>query len=178
MYARCSPSAAFIQDFNTNFLHLSNSGTALSEFVRVSQNHGGESADSRIQIHPPKSRRVLNREMRYSRMLEVRVRVFQCTEKYVYNCDRTGSQKVQGSARAAPSGSPCTQFSMHRKYVYSSDRTDSQKVQGSARAARRAENSRLTEFMSVRNPVSRKNSVSSEKLPAEFSIEIPDCRGR
>ena len=64
------------------------------------------SADRRIQIHPPKSRRVLNREMRYSRTLEVRVRVFQCTEKYVYSSDRTGSQKVQGSARAAPSLNP------------------------------------------------------------------------
>ena len=33
----------FTQDFNTNFLRTSNSGTAKSELVNVSQNHGGES---------------------------------------------------------------------------------------------------------------------------------------
>ena len=33
----------FTQDFNTNFLRTSNSGTALSEFVRVSQSHEGGS---------------------------------------------------------------------------------------------------------------------------------------
>ena len=64
MYARCSPSAAFTQDFNTNFLRTSNSGTARSELVNVSQNHGGESRRQQDPNHPPKRRRVLNREIR------------------------------------------------------------------------------------------------------------------
>ena len=55
-----NPLNTFTQDFNTNFLRTSNSGTARSELVSVSQVN---SADRRIQIHPPKSRRVLNREM-------------------------------------------------------------------------------------------------------------------
>jgi len=37
------PPGTFTQDFNSNFLRTSNSGTARSELVNVSQNHGGES---------------------------------------------------------------------------------------------------------------------------------------
>ena len=37
-----NPLNTFTQDFNTNFLQTSNSGIAMSEFVRVSQNHEGE----------------------------------------------------------------------------------------------------------------------------------------
>ena len=54
----------FTQDFNTNFLRTSNSRTARSELVNVSQNYGGESRRQQDPNHPPKRRRVLNREMR------------------------------------------------------------------------------------------------------------------
>ena len=59
-----TPPDAFIQDFNTNFLRTSNSRTARSELVNVSQNHGGESRRQQDPNHPPKRRRVLNPEMR------------------------------------------------------------------------------------------------------------------
>ena len=39
-YALQSPSGTFTQDFNTNFLRTSNSGTASTELVKVSQNCG------------------------------------------------------------------------------------------------------------------------------------------
>ena len=39
-YALQSPSGTFTQDFNTNFLRTSNSGTGNTELVHVSQNSG------------------------------------------------------------------------------------------------------------------------------------------
>ena len=39
-YALRSPSGTFTQDFNTNFLRTSNSGTGNTELVKVSQNCG------------------------------------------------------------------------------------------------------------------------------------------
>ena len=72
-YALQSPSGTFTQDFNTNFLRTSNSGTASTELVKVSQNCGSrglqdpnppaeapESSGSSLspKIHPPKSRGV------------------------------------------------------------------------------------------------------------------------
>ena len=72
-YALQSPSGTFTQDFNTNFLRTSNSGTASTELVKVSQNWGSrglqdpnppaeapESSGLALspKIHPPKSRGV------------------------------------------------------------------------------------------------------------------------
>ena len=75
-YALQSPSGTFTQDFNTNFLRTSNSGTASTELVKVSQNCGSrglqdpsppaEAPESSglalsTKIHPPKSRGVQKR---------------------------------------------------------------------------------------------------------------------
>eukprot|EP01043_Picozoa_sp_COSAG02_P006627 COSAG02_NODE_190_length_30025_cov_22.989875_25_plen_75_part_00 len=45
-YALQSPSGTFTQDFNTNFLRTSNSGTASTELVKVSQKAAGRRARS------------------------------------------------------------------------------------------------------------------------------------
>ena len=48
----------FTQDFNTNFLRTSNSGTARSELVNISENHGGESRRQQDPIAPKGNRRL------------------------------------------------------------------------------------------------------------------------
>ena len=72
------PPAAFTQNFNTNSLQTSNSGAAISEFVRVSQNHEGESSrqqDPNPPAEEPESSesRNENQSVQSAKLVEIRL---------------------------------------------------------------------------------------------------------
>ena len=114
MYARCSPSAAFTQDFNTNFLYISNSRTAKSELVSVSQNHEGEfcrQEDPNPPAEEPESPESRNEILKNTRSPCTCFSVYRentCTVliELAVKKFRAAPGQRQGSARAAPSLNP------------------------------------------------------------------------